>query len=105
MVPLPLRRPHVLLLLFFVQADDGIRDTSVTGVQTCALPICLRQAEQDDAADAERLDFGALAHQRINGHLIVAGHGADLAANAFAWADEERNNKLGRMKTDRKSVV
>src|SRR5437879_13879634 len=26
-------------LLFFFQAEDGIRDTSVTGVQTCALPI------------------------------------------------------------------
>ena len=26
--------------LFFFQAEDGIRDTSVTGVQTCALPIC-----------------------------------------------------------------
>src|SRR5437764_11054565 len=25
---------------FFFQAEDGIRDTSVTGVQTCALPIC-----------------------------------------------------------------
>src|SRR5437762_9997488 len=27
---------------FFFQAEDGIRDTSVTGVQTCALPICQR---------------------------------------------------------------
>src|SRR5437762_10843648 len=27
---------------FFFQAEDGIRDTSVTGVQTCALPIWLR---------------------------------------------------------------
>src|SRR5262249_56073632 len=26
--------------LFFFQAEDGIRDWSVTGVQTCALPIC-----------------------------------------------------------------
>ena len=25
--------------LFFFQAEDGIRDTPVTGVQTCALPI------------------------------------------------------------------
>src|SRR5690606_41131631 len=25
---------------FFFQADDGIRDFHVTGVQTCALPIC-----------------------------------------------------------------
>src|SRR5256885_343547 len=26
--------------LFFFQAEDGIRDYKVTGVQTCALPIC-----------------------------------------------------------------
>src|SRR3989441_4589884 len=29
----------VRLLLFFFQAEDGIRDKLVTGVQTCALPI------------------------------------------------------------------
>ena len=28
-----------LFFVFFFQAEDGIRDTSVTGVQTCALPI------------------------------------------------------------------
>ena len=28
-----------LFCFFFFQAEDGIRDTSVTGVQTCALPI------------------------------------------------------------------
>src|SRR5437879_11701221 len=28
-----------MFLVFFFQAEDGIRDTSVTGVQTCALPI------------------------------------------------------------------
>src|SRR5215210_1786161 len=28
-----------MLIFFFFQAEDGIRDTSVTGVQTCALPI------------------------------------------------------------------
>src|SRR5690606_39747788 len=27
--------------VFFFQAEDGIRDFHVTGVQTCALPICL----------------------------------------------------------------
>src|SRR5688572_22547752 len=26
---------------FFFQAEDGIRDLTVTGVQTCALPICI----------------------------------------------------------------
>src|SRR5258706_7079934 len=29
------------VLFFFFQAEDGIRDWSVTGVQTCALPISL----------------------------------------------------------------
>src|SRR5260370_298502 len=29
----------MLILCFFFQAEDGIRDSSVTGVQTCALPI------------------------------------------------------------------
>jgi len=28
-------------LVFFFQAEDGIRDDLVTGVQTCALPISL----------------------------------------------------------------
>src|SRR5689334_2904936 len=30
-----------LFFCFFFQAEDGIRDGTVTGVQTCALPICL----------------------------------------------------------------
>src|SRR5262252_10782448 len=30
----------VCFLFFFFQAEDGIRDHCVTGVQTCALPIC-----------------------------------------------------------------
>src|SRR5260370_29406640 len=29
----------LLFVFFFFQAEDGIRDSSVTGVQTCALPI------------------------------------------------------------------
>src|SRR5699024_11670125 len=29
----------VLFFFFFFQAEDGIRDRNVTGVQTCALPI------------------------------------------------------------------
>src|SRR2546423_5807541 len=31
----------VYILFFFFQAEDGIRDKLVTGVQTCALPISL----------------------------------------------------------------
>src|SRR5207253_8162807 len=30
----------IFFFFFFFQAEDGIRDGHVTGVQTCALPIC-----------------------------------------------------------------
>src|SRR5207245_3554323 len=33
-------------VFFFFQAEDGIRDATVTGVQTCALPICSIVIEQ-----------------------------------------------------------
>src|SRR5437763_15286608 len=38
------------VFVFFFQAEDGIRDTSVTGVQTCALPIfgTLREVPSPD---------------------------------------------------------
>src|SRR5260370_29894787 len=31
----------MFFVFFFFQAEDGIRDSSVTGVQTCALPILI----------------------------------------------------------------
>src|SRR5258707_12022757 len=37
---------------FFFQAEDGIRDIGVTGVQTCALPISPRRAPGRDPAGA-----------------------------------------------------
>src|SRR5690606_18149762 len=39
---------------FFFQAEDGIRDFHVTGVQTCALPICTRQQRSRMAANSTR---------------------------------------------------
>src|SRR6267143_3262009 len=36
---------------FFFQAEDGIRDGTVTGVQTCALPISARDLSPVRAAD------------------------------------------------------
>src|SRR5438105_5667819 len=35
----PARSIHCMFSIFFFQAEDGIRDPLVTGVQTCALPI------------------------------------------------------------------
>src|SRR5256885_5591151 len=42
-------------VIFFFQAEDGIRDYKVTGVQTCALPICTKlvQAWESDRRTPE----------------------------------------------------
>src|SRR5215203_7210957 len=55
----------ILCFFFFFQAEDGIRDIGVTGVQTCALPILRRAGDrlgQLGLADASRpLDQHGLA--------------------------------------------
>src|SRR5256885_6465571 len=38
-------------IFFFFQAEDGIRDYKVTGVQTCALPICPKTCEALNAGE------------------------------------------------------
>src|SRR3712207_8787476 len=41
-----------MVLFFFFQAEDGIRDIGVTGVQTCALPIFEVSAQTPDIGEA-----------------------------------------------------
>src|SRR5690349_24179758 len=53
-----------MYFIFFFQAEDGIRDLYVTGVQTCALPICPARRDRDGlrpgrAAEHVRRDAAA----------------------------------------------
>src|SRR2546427_5519182 len=52
---------YLMYIFFFFQAEDGIRDLTVTGVQTCALPISWRQIDaqlpQDHLAREIREDM------------------------------------------------
>src|ERR1039457_1296362 len=65
------------LLFFFLHAEDGIRDYKVTGVQTCALPIC--KTVIGNRTDVERVPIANLAvfyqkyYQPDNAEVIVAG--------------------------------
>src|SRR2546430_9048266 len=52
--------------LFFFQAEDGIRDLTVTGVQTCALPIWLDREASGELVHV-RLADGLLRGARENG--------------------------------------
>src|SRR5438046_9909466 len=63
------------MLCFFFQAEDGIRDWSVTGVQTCALPILglsagfsLRRQSHGHPRSKSTISPGryAMSQQRLN---------------------------------------
>src|SRR2546429_1238504 len=58
------------LSIFFLQAEDGIRDVAVTGVQTCALPISAVQPMQLGVRvlRPERLPRRAASAARLVGH-------------------------------------
>src|SRR5256885_8316539 len=49
------RGVRVQLFFFFFQAEDGIRDYKVTGVQTCALPISDRVISRRICSTGKRL--------------------------------------------------
>src|SRR2546427_1544737 len=46
-----------VVFFFFFQAEDGIRDLTVTGVQTCALPICIHEVADQGPHFAGGVDF------------------------------------------------
>src|SRR5258708_40103375 len=55
-----------MFFLFFFQAEDGIRDDLVTGVQTCALPISKRLANDEvSRAGHERIETVAACEALI----------------------------------------
>src|SRR5256885_12853334 len=45
------------MFIFFFQAEDGIRDYKVTGVQTCALPIWTKAKRRRKKTAARRMRF------------------------------------------------
>src|SRR5205085_6415026 len=44
----------IAIVFFFFQAEDGIRDLTVTGVQTCALPISFSRSPTSSSAAPSR---------------------------------------------------
>src|SRR5205823_11038689 len=67
---------------FVCQAEDGIRDKLVTGVQTCALPI---------SGDAERISPEApVPVVTVRGRRYALGGAANVAANVAAIGAECR---------------
>src|SRR5690606_40439518 len=78
---------HIVFIFFFFQAEDGILDFHVTGVQTCALPIW----ELGDVIDTdpdERMKVYEAAGYDKSGNSYVAS--AYFFAGVFEQRSEER---------------
>src|SRR2546422_8405094 len=76
----------ILLFFFFFQAEDGIRDVAVTGVQTCALPIW---------EDHARL-LGRLGNREVVARADVVGPGDDVHAAQAAAGDVDHDRSEER---------
>src|SRR5690606_40715197 len=68
--------------IFFFQAEDGIRDFHVTGVQTCALPIS--KASNDLHPPCQRCSFSLSEPQRCVRQQFLAPTGRCRSLDAFA---------------------
>src|SRR3989449_2021249 len=88
----------VYVVFFFFQAEDGIRDVAVTGVQTCALPISGRPGRRGQGAVAGHPD----QRQRL---VLVVPDGQQ--GQAELGPEDEPGGEEGqpRQPEDRKSVV
>src|SRR5437764_9828542 len=94
------------VFFFFFQAEDGIRDTSVTGVQTCALPIwkelVARSLHRLSAAASEKFvvcNCSTLVENLAESELF------GYVKGAFTGAIQDRAGLFENADGDRKSVV
>src|SRR5258707_15496512 len=67
---------------FFFQAEDGIRDIGVTGVQTCALPISRAIQQRYGSVEAQ---LGYLAEKKLITPLTTQGNITDLKTRRIVY--------------------
>src|SRR5216683_3974537 len=86
-----------MLFFFFFQAEDGIRDLIVTGVQTCALPIWLLR---------RRRETGKLERSPRGGGLVSPIHGriADLLCRIVGEMNDATLEELTKALIERAEV-
>src|SRR5699024_12020056 len=98
-----------VVCVFFFQAEDGIRDRNVTGVQTCALPISTIQGK----APGLRIMFDVpegvdLGYFKLNWRHESDPDGSkyrETQATARYHKEQAEETNDEELKQDRKSVV
>src|SRR5690349_23344987 len=87
----------LFFFFFFFQAEDGIRDLYVTGVQTCALPIygCRDPPapRRPGGASTARREREALRRGALQQRALRRGAGRSPAARSRGRSEERRVGK------------
>src|SRR5690554_7905451 len=87
----------LFFFFFFFQAEDGIRDADVTGVQTCALPIHHRAAARR-SGDVDGGTGASLRHAPGHGSLRPRDSGWEgagvLPPPLFFWGSSGMSGRL-----------
>src|SRR5688500_20274546 len=84
-----------IVLCFFFQAEDGIRDYKVTGVQTCALPIFIQPSEYTVEALLKQKKLQELDKDNIPNIKNVAPEFLNLPHDPTLRSEERRVGKEG----------
>src|SRR5439155_16314877 len=84
------------MFLFFFQAEDGIRDGHVTGVQTCALPIFIHERFCCNRGDGSQnlMWYSLFAPRSCKGRSI--GLASAVATHLEAVGTVSRQTEIGR---------
>ena len=84
-------------MVFFFQAEDGIRDVAVTGVQTCALPIWVLASqtpkEQRPSSVSPR---ASTQHAPIFGRSSAMRAQGRAAADVQSRVDRSEERRVGK---------
>src|SRR5206468_7592826 len=106
----------VFFFFFFFQAEDGIRDLIVTGVQTCALPIILKDHYQGlqvrgQGGISKYGDGGSYFVSALAGKNFADGRGniavnLEYARRDQAWGDQRSwlRNTLVNVDADKAGI-
>src|SRR5439155_19071329 len=91
---------------FFFQAEDGIRDGHVTGVQTCALPILVRNPRGIGARYGRKESFIALDEERKLVALLPGVEKCPESSRGHSWTGHaiEVRRIVGEIFQDRRVI-
>ena len=97
----------ILSLSFFCQAEDGIRDVAVTGVQTCALSIQAEDGIRDVAVTGVQTCALPIPDAGADSAVTLAGGNTITFTNGYANPEmaADSGDIIYIENRDRKSVV